>query len=68
MGCIHRCLADVLDDSRGSHRGATEFGELDIFEGQGDPGDAHTFFGTIHDWVVTNGTTFDIANNNGQNT
>ena len=50
-----------------SNWGATEFGELDVFEGQGDPADAHTFFGTIHDWVVTNGTTVDVANNNGQN-
>jgi hypothetical protein len=47
--------------------GASEAGELDIFEGQGDPADAHTFFGTIHDWVTINGIAKDVANNNGQN-
>ena len=29
--------------------GTKEFGEIDIFEGQGV--DPHTFYGTIHDWV-----------------
>jgi hypothetical protein len=43
--------------------GASETGELDIFEGQGDPADSHTYFGTIHDWVSVNGTSTDIANN-----
>jgi hypothetical protein len=47
--------------------GATESGELDIFEGQGDPADAQTFFGTIHDWVTTNGKAVDVANNAGRN-
>jgi hypothetical protein len=48
--------------------GASESGELDIFEGQGDPADAHTFFGTIHDWVIINGIPVDVASNNGHNT
>lgn len=48
--------------------GAAETGELDIFEGQGDPTNAHTFFGTIHDWMVTNGTSVDVANNKANNT
>ena len=47
--------------------GSSETGELDVFDGQGDPADAHTYFGTIHDWLTTNGTTVDIASNNGQN-
>jgi hypothetical protein len=47
--------------------GASETGELDVFEGQGDPADSQTFFGTIHDWVVTNGKAVDVANNNGKN-
>jgi hypothetical protein len=47
--------------------GATESGELDVFDGQGDPADAHTFFGTIHDWVTINGKAVDAANNNAQN-
>jgi hypothetical protein len=46
---------------------ATEAGELDIFEGQGDAANAHTFFGTIHDWVTTNGTAVDVANSNAHN-
>jgi len=47
--------------------GATETGELDIFEGQGDPANSRMFFGTIHDWLNNNGTAIDVANNNGQN-
>jgi len=47
--------------------GAEETGELDVFEGQGDTEDAHTFFGTIHDWVTANGASTDIANSNGHN-
>jgi hypothetical protein len=47
--------------------GASEAGELDIFEGQGDPADSHTFFGTIHDWATISGSAVDVANNNGQN-
>jgi hypothetical protein len=47
---------------------APETGELDIFEGQGDPEDAQTFFGTIHDWKTVNGQSVDVANNNGKNT
>jgi hypothetical protein len=47
--------------------GATESGELDIFEGQGNPANAHTFFGTIHDWVIVNGTSIDVANNGSKN-
>jgi beta-glucanase (GH16 family) len=47
--------------------GANETGELDIFEGQGDPANSHTFFGTIHDWVNINGTWVDVANNNRYN-
>jgi beta-glucanase (GH16 family) len=47
---------------------APENGELDIFEGHGDPADSQTYFGTIHDWVTTHGTTTDVANNVGSNT
>jgi beta-glucanase (GH16 family) len=47
--------------------GATESGEIDIFEGQGDATNSQTYFGTIHDWVNTAGTSVDIANNSGQN-
>ena len=43
--------------------GATETGELDVFEGQGDPYDSQTYYGTIHDWVVKNGAATDVANN-----
>jgi hypothetical protein len=46
---------------------ATQTGELDIFEGQGDPAHAQTFFGTIHDWVTTNGKPADVANNKSKN-
>ena len=38
-----------------------------MFERQGDTEDAHTFFGTIHDWVTANGASTDIANSNGHN-
>jgi Glycosyl hydrolases family 16 len=48
-------------------RGAPETGELDVFEGQGDLENAHTFFGTIHDWARINGVPTDIANNSGRN-
>lgn len=47
--------------------GAPETGELDIFEGQGDPANAQTYFGTIHDWKTINGKAVDVANNGGQN-
>ncbi len=47
--------------------GAPETGELDIFEGQGDPADAQTYFGTIHDWKTINGKAVDVANNNATN-
>jgi hypothetical protein len=47
--------------------GATETGELDVFEGQGDPAEAHTFFGTVHDWMTINGKPVDVANNKGHN-
>jgi len=47
--------------------GAAENGEIDVFEGQGDPANSKTYFGTIHDWVQTNGSTVDVANNSGQN-
>jgi beta-glucanase (GH16 family) len=47
--------------------GTGEFGELDIFEGQGDATGSQTFFGTIHDWINVNGTAIDVANNNGRN-
>jgi glycosyl hydrolase family 16 len=47
--------------------GAAETGELDVFDGQGDPADAHTYFGTIHDWLTTNGTTVQLASNDGHN-
>ncbi len=47
--------------------GATENGELDIFEGQGAPATAQTFYGTIHDWMVINGVSTDVQNNNGHN-
>jgi hypothetical protein len=46
---------------------ATETGELDIFEGQGDPANAQTFFGTIHDWVKVDGKFVDAANNGDRN-
>ncbi len=49
------------------YSGAQETGELDIFEGQGDPDSAQTYFGTIHDWVTTNGKAMDVANNGGHN-
>ena len=42
--------------------GASETGELDIFEGQGAT--PYTYYGSIHDW--RNGS--DVANNNGSNT
>ncbi len=45
--------------------GAPETGELDVFEGQGST--PQTFYGTIHDWVVVNGTPIQAANNNGSN-
>jgi beta-glucanase (GH16 family) len=47
--------------------GATETGELDVFEGQGAPANAHTYYGTVHDWVRMNGTSVDVANNQGSN-
>jgi hypothetical protein len=46
---------------------APETGELDVFEGQGDPANAQTFFGTIHDWKTIDGKSSDVANNNGNN-
>ncbi len=46
---------------------APETGELDLFEGQGDPANAQTFFGTIHDWQTINGKAVDVANNGGHN-
>jgi hypothetical protein len=46
---------------------APETGELDIFEGEGDPENAQTFFGTIHDWKMINGIAVDVANNIGKN-
>ncbi len=46
---------------------APETGELDVFEGQGDPQNAQTFFGTIHDWKTINGKALDVANNDGKN-
>jgi len=50
-----------------SFASAPETGELDIFEGQGDPANAQTFFGTIHDWKTINGKAVDVANNGGKN-
>jgi hypothetical protein len=47
--------------------GASETGELDLFEGQGDPTNAQTYFGTIHDWQTLNGRAVDVANNGGHN-
>jgi beta-glucanase (GH16 family) len=44
--------------------GASENGELDVFEGQAEAYNMHTYFGTIHDEVTTNGTTVDVQNNN----
>ena len=50
-----------------SFASAPETGELDVFEGQGDPANAQTFFGTIHDWKTINGNAVDVANTNGRN-
>jgi len=50
-----------------SFTSAPETGELDLFEGQGDPTNAQTFFGTIHDWQTINGKAVDVANNGGHN-
>lgn len=47
--------------------GASEGGELDVFEGQGDPANAHTYYGSIHDWKLVGGVYKDIANTNGHN-
>jgi hypothetical protein len=47
--------------------GATENGELDIFEGAASSWDYQTFYGTIHDWVTENGTPIDVANNGASN-
>jgi beta-glucanase (GH16 family) len=47
--------------------GAHETGELDVFEGQGDSADGQTFFGTVHDWLNSDGGSFDLANNNAHN-
>lgn len=40
-----------------------ESGELDVFEGQGETKESHTFYGTIHDWLTVNGVATDVANN-----
>jgi beta-glucanase (GH16 family) len=45
-----------------------ETGELDIFEGQGAPATAHTFYGTVHDWIRTSGASVQVASNLGSNT
>lgn len=47
---------------------APETGEIDIFEGHGDPANSSTYFGTIHDWVTSHGSKTDVANNVGSNT
>ena len=47
--------------------GAQEFGELDVFEGQGDVRDSQTFYGTIHDWQINNGIPTDANNNRNTN-
>ncbi len=40
-----------VEDAKGSstYNGVKESGEIDIFEGQG--GQPHTFYGTVHDWI-----------------
>ena len=49
--------------------GAQEFGELDVFEGQGETSfhESQTYYGTIHDWQVVNGIAVDSANNRTSN-
>jgi beta-glucanase (GH16 family) len=46
---------------------ATETGELDIMEGHYDAKLGPQTYSTVHDWVIENGVSVDVANNGGQN-